>query len=69
MIRLACACLLTTLAIHAAAAQAAKPKSPAEIAKASEQLAEKRETCRLQALEQKLSFTKRRKYIRDCVKR
>jgi hypothetical protein len=47
---------------------AAKPKSPGEIAAASRLLAEKTESCRRQAREQKLTFLKRRRFIRGCVK-
>ena len=45
-----------------------EPKSPAEIAKASRIMAEKNESCRLQAKERKLKGLKRRRFIRDCVK-
>ena len=47
----------------------AKPKYPAEIAAASRLLAEKNETCRRQAKEQKLSFLKRRRFMRECIKK
>ena len=46
-----------------------KPTSPGEIAKASRALAEKSESCRLQAKEQKLTGFKRRRFIRNCVKK
>jgi hypothetical protein len=45
----------------------AKPKYPAEIAAASKLLAEKQENCRLQAKQRKLTFLKRRRFVRDCV--
>jgi len=45
-----------------------KPRSPGEIAQASRVLAEKNEGCRRQAREQKLTFLKRRQFIRSCVK-
>jgi hypothetical protein len=44
-------------------------KSPGEIAAASRLLAEKQENCRIQAKEQKLRFLKRRRFIRDCMRR
>jgi hypothetical protein len=43
-----------------------KPKSPGAIAAASRLLAEKNESCRLQAKQQGLRFLKRRRFIRDC---
>ena len=46
-----------------------KPTSPAEIAKASRILTQKSENCRLQAKEKKLTRLKRRRFIRDCVKK
>jgi hypothetical protein len=46
----------------------AKLKSPGQIAAASRLLAEKYESCRLQAREQGLHLLKRRRFIRDCVK-
>ena len=45
-----------------------KPKYPAEIAAASKVLAERNESCRLQAKEEKVAFLKRRRFIRDCIK-
>jgi len=45
-----------------------KPKSPGEIAQASRAIAEKNESCRRQAREQKLTFLKRRQFVRNCVK-
>jgi hypothetical protein len=45
-----------------------KPRSPGEMAAASRRLAEKYESCRQQAREQKLTFFKRRHFIRGCVK-
>lgn len=62
--------LMTSMALIALTprVQAAAPKSPAEIAAASKALAEKREACRLQAKTQKLSFAKRRQFLRTCVK-
>jgi hypothetical protein len=46
-----------------------KPKYPAEIAAASRLLAEKQENCRRQAKQQKLTFMKRRSFIRECIKK
>jgi hypothetical protein len=46
-----------------------KPKYPREIAAASKLLAEKNEVCRLEARKQKLHFLKRRRFMRDCVKK
>lgn len=45
-----------------------KPKSPAEIAAASRDLAEKNEACRQRAKEEKLTGLKRFRFIRDCRK-
>jgi hypothetical protein len=45
-----------------------KPKSPGEIAAASRLLTEKEENCRLQAKQQKLTFLKRRSFVRECIK-
>jgi hypothetical protein len=44
------------------------PKSSGEIAAASRLLAEKQESCRLEAKQQKLSFLKRRSFVRACMK-
>jgi hypothetical protein len=51
-----------------ALAQSSAAKSSGEIAAASRLLAEKQEGCRLQAKQQKLSFLKRRSFVRDCMK-
>ncbi len=69
MKRLACIVLVLAASAPLASAYDAKLKSPAEIAAASEELALKRETCRLEAKEQKLSFRAARAYIKACVKR
>jgi len=45
-----------------------KPMSPGEIAAVSKLLAEKQENCRLQAKQQKLTFLKRRSFVRKCIK-
>ena len=44
-------------------------KSSGEIAAASELLAEKAESCRIEAKQQHLHFLKRRSFIRVCMKR
>jgi hypothetical protein len=61
---------LVSVGTPAALAQSpsAKLKSPGQIAAASRLLAEKYESCRLQARAQGLRFLKRRRFIRDCVK-
>jgi hypothetical protein len=61
---------LISIGTPAALAQSpsAKLKSPGQIAAASRLLAEKYESCRLQAREQGLHLLKRRRFIRDCVK-
>jgi hypothetical protein len=46
-----------------------KPKSPGEIATVSKLLAEKNEVCRREARKLKLHFLKRRRFVRDCVKK
>jgi hypothetical protein len=46
---------------------APKPRSPGEIAAASRHMAEKQETCRLEAQERKLGFFKRRAFMRGCM--
>jgi hypothetical protein len=46
-----------------------KPKSPGEIAAVSKLLAEKNEVCRREAQKLKLHFLRRRRFIRDCVKK
>src|SRR5262245_27254517 len=46
-----------------------KPKSAGEIAKASRMLAEKNESCRRQAREEKLTGLKRYRFIRACRKK
>ena len=60
-----------SLGISVALAQSPspKPKSPGEIAAVSKLLAEKNEICRREAQKLKLHFLKRRRFIRDCVKK
>ncbi len=64
--------MLATLAAAAPAlAQTApvKPRSPGEIAGADRMAAEKRHNCEVEARAQKLSFFKRRQYVRGCIRR
>ena len=51
-----------------AANAAASTRSPGEIAAASRLLAEKQESCRLDAKRQKLTLFKRRSFVRKCIK-
>jgi hypothetical protein len=44
----------------------AKPRTPGQIAAVSRLIAERNEGCRQQARQQKLTFFKRRRFIRDC---
>ena len=44
-------------------------KSSGEIAARSRALAQKQEDCRLQAKQQKLSYLKRRRFVRECLKK
>jgi len=45
----------------------ASAKSPGQITAASSLLAEKQESCRLDAKRQKLAFFKRRSFVRKCI--
>jgi hypothetical protein len=56
-------------AVSALAQESSAPKSPGQIAAASRVLAKKNEDCRLQSKQQGLRFLKRRRFIRDCVKK
>jgi len=61
--------LVSTGALSALAqSSSSKPKSPGEIAAASKLLAGKYESCRQEARAQKLTFLKRRRFVRGCVK-
>jgi hypothetical protein len=61
--------LISACALSAfAQSPSAKLKSPGEIAAASRLLAERYDSCRRQAREQKLTLLKRRRFIRGCVK-
>jgi hypothetical protein len=55
-------------AANAESLTSASMKSPGEIAVASRHLAEKQESCRLEAKRQKLTFFKRRSFVRSCIK-
>jgi hypothetical protein len=60
-----------SVGISAANAESLSPsskKSPGEIAAVSRLLAEKQENCRLEAKRQKLTFFKRRSFVRKCMK-
>jgi hypothetical protein len=59
-------CTAISLGASAANAQSVKPKSPGEIAAASERIAERNENCRRQAREQHLHLVKRYRFMRDC---
>lgn len=52
-------------------AQSPSPKlrSPGEVAAVSRLLAQRKESCRLEAKEHKLTFLKRRWYVRECMKK
>jgi hypothetical protein len=69
-IAISSAALVTLVAVGTSPALAQSPaaKSSGEIAAASRLLAEKQEGCRLQAKQQKLSFLKRRSFVRGCMK-
>jgi hypothetical protein len=73
MLRLAMssAALVTLVALGTSPTLAQSPtgKSSGEIAATSKLLAERQEGCRLQAKQQKLSFLKRRSFVRDCMKK
>src|SRR5262249_46900128 len=47
-------------------AQSEKPKSPGDIAAASNRIAQRNEDCRRQAREQHLHLVKRYRFMRDC---
>jgi hypothetical protein len=59
-------CTAISLYASAANAQSVKPKSPGEIAAASDRIARANEDCRRQAREQHLDLLKRYRFIRDC---
>ena len=55
-----------SLGASAGHAQSVKPKSPGEIAAASDRIAQRNEDCRRQAREQHLHLVKRYRFMRDC---
>jgi hypothetical protein len=72
MLRIASAAVIISVSFSFPVfAQSASPtgKSPGEIAAASRLLAEKEESCRLEAKQQNLHFLKRRSFIRACMKK
>jgi hypothetical protein len=60
--------LVYASSVNAESLSPASKKSPGEIAAASRLLAEKQENCRLEAKRQKLTFFKRRSFVRKCIK-
>jgi hypothetical protein len=64
-----CLSLASLMLSGATPAGAAIKKSPAQIAAESNAIAERREACRLEAVEKKLSVLQRRKYIKECMAR
>jgi len=66
----ACAILLSFVTVSAFAQYPApKPTSPGEMAAIDKDKAEKRAACQHEAREQKLSYLKRRQYVRNCTRR
>jgi len=59
-------CAAISLSASAANAQSVKPKSPGEIAAASDRIAQRNEDCRRQAREQHLHLVKGHRFMRDC---
>ena len=60
------ASVVISLGTSAGHAQSVKPKSPGEIAAASDRIAQRNEDCRRQAREQHLHLVKRYRFMRDC---
>ena len=58
-----------SLGVSAAHAESVKPKSPGEIAAASNRIAQRNEDCKRQAQEQHLHLVKRYRFMRDCKRR
>jgi hypothetical protein len=69
MLRVLSVAVILAAGMSSALAQGTKPKTPHEIAEASRVLAEKRESCRVEAKAQPLSAYQRRKYRIACLKR
>jgi hypothetical protein len=55
-----------SLAASTAHTQSAKPRTPGEIAAASNRIAQRNEDCRRQAREQHLHLVKRYRFMREC---
>ena len=71
MLRIIFLSVVVSFGVSAATAEplsAVSKKSPGEIAAASRLLAEKQESCRLEAKRQKLTLFKRRSFVRKCMK-
>jgi hypothetical protein len=71
MLRIIFLSVVVSFGVSAATAEPLSPaskKSPGEIAAASRLLAEKQESCRLEAKRQKLTLFKRRSFVRKCMK-
>ena len=65
-----CAVLLSFVTFSAFAQYPApKPTSPGEMAAVDKDKAEKRAACQSEARAQKLSYLKRRQYVRNCTRR
>jgi hypothetical protein len=65
-----CAVLLSFVSISAFAQYPApKPTSPGEMAAVDKDKADKRAACQREARAQKLSYFKRRQYVRNCTRR
>jgi hypothetical protein len=59
---------LTTCVAAPVQAQTAKPQSPGEMATMDRATTLNRTTCDREARAKKLSYLKRRRFVRDCVK-
>jgi epoxyqueuosine reductase QueG len=73
MLRIIALSAVAVISVGISAANAELPsppskKSPGEIATVSRLLVQKQENCRLEAKLQKLTFFKRRSFIRKCMK-
>jgi len=61
------AVLLAVTAASPSIAQTPKPRTPGEMAAADKVKSEKTASCRAKAKEQKLTLSKRRAFVKDCV--
>lgn len=71
MLRIIFLSVVVSFGVSAATAEPLSPaskKSPGEISAASRLIAEKQESCRLEAKRQKLTLFKRRSFVRKCMK-